>query len=300
MYSVALGAAAGGGFPQWNSNAAACNRARAGDPAALPRSQASLAVSGDGEKWFLLNASPDLREQIGRSAFLHPRSGLRSSPIAGVVLTGADVDCIAGLLSMRERQPLKIYATEAIHEVLAANPVFNVLDQELVARRSVPLDTPTRLDHILSFSLFAVPGKVPLFLEDGSDSPSIDSGELVVAVAISDGQHTLFYIPGCAAMTPALAARVRDAELVYFDGTLWSDDEMIAAGLGPKSGLRMGHMSLSGPQGTLAAFRDLGVRRKILIHLNNSNPVLLSDSPERAAVIAAGWEVAHDGMEIEL
>ncbi len=141
---------------------------------------------------------------------------------------------------------------------------------------------------------------MPLFLEGGTEPPPIETGELTVAVAVSDGRHTLYYIPGCAAVTPAVAARVRNAELVYFDGTLWSDDEMIAAGLGAKSGARMGHMSLSGPNGTIAAFRELGVRRKILIHINNSNPVLLKDSAERAAVVAAGWEVAHDGMEIVL
>ena len=227
-------------------------------------------------------------------------TGLRSSPIAGVVLTGADVDCIAGLLSMRERHPFTIYATRAVHDVLSANPMFEVLDRELVIRRSVPLDTIIALDNVLSFSLFAVPGKVPLFLEGGAEPPPIETGELTVAVAISDGRHTLYYIPGCAAVTPAVAARVRNAELLYFDGTLWSDDEMIAAGLGAKSGRRMGHMSLSGPNGTIAAFRELGVRRKILIHINNSNPVLLKDSAERAAVVAAGWEVAHDGMEIVL
>jgi pyrroloquinoline quinone biosynthesis protein B len=300
VYSVALGAAAGGGFPQWNSNALACNRARAGDPAALPRSQASLAVSSDGARWFLLNASPDLREQIGRSLFLHPRAGLRSSPIAGVVLTGADVDCIAGLLSLRERQPFAIYATRAVHEVLSANPIFEVLDRELVVRQAVPLNTAIELDSRLSLSLFAVPGKVPLYLEGRAHPPPITTGELTVAVAVSDGRHTLYYIPGCAAVTPALTARVRNAELVYFDGTLWSDDELIAAGLGAKSGRRMGHMSLSGPEGTLAAFRELSVRRKVLIHINNSNPVLLEDSAERAAVLAAGWEVAYDGMEIVL
>ena len=234
------------------------------------------------------------------SVFLHPRDGLRSSPIAGVVLTSADVDCIAGLLSMRERQPFTIYATQAVHKVLSANPIFGVLDRELVPRQTVPLDTAIELDSRLSVRLFAVPGKVPLFLEGGAHAPPIETGELTVAVAVSDGRHTLYYIPGCAAMTPALAARVRNAELVYFDGTLWSDGEMIAAGLGAKSGRRMGHMSLSGPDGTIAAFRELGVRRKVLIHVNNSNPVLLEDSAERAAVVAAGWEVAHDGMEIVL
>jgi pyrroloquinoline quinone biosynthesis protein B len=300
VYSVALGAAAGGGFPQWNSNAPACNRARAGDPAALPRSQASLAVSADRQKWFLLNASPDLREQIAHSRFLQPREGLRSSPIAGVVLTGADVDCLTGLLSLRERQPFTVYATRAVHEVLAANPIFEVLDRTLVTRRVVPLNTSVKLDTQLSFSLFAVPGKAPLYLESRADPPAIETGELTVAVALSDARHTLYYVPGCAAVTPAVAARLRDAELVYFDGTLWSDDEMIAAGLGAKSGRRMGHISLSGPEGTIESFRKLGVRRKVLIHINNSNPVLLEESAERTAVIEAGWEVAHDGMEIVL
>jgi pyrroloquinoline quinone biosynthesis protein B len=250
--------------------------------------------------WFLLNASPDLREQIARSKFLHPREGLRSSPIAAVVLTGADVDCIAGLLSMRERQPFTIYATGAVHEVLSANPVFEVLDRRVVSRQVVPLDTAVALDSRLSFRLFAVPGKVPLYLEDGAAAPPIQAGELTVGVAVSEGARTLYYIPGCASMTPALAARLRNAELVYFDGTLWSDEEMIASGLGTKTGRRMGHMSLTGPEGTIAAFRELSVHRKVLIHINNSNPVLLEDSAERATVRAAGWEVAHDGMEIVL
>jgi pyrroloquinoline quinone biosynthesis protein B len=300
MHSVALGAAAGGGFPQWNSNSPACNRARAGDPAAKPRSQASLAVSSNGKRWFLLNASPDLREQIARSPKLHPRDGLRSSPIEGVVLTGAEVDSIAGLLTLRERQSFTIYATRAVHEVLSANPIFEVLNRDYVTRRVVPLDTTIELERGLSFSLFAVPGKVPLFLEPGGGVPSIQTGEMTVAAAVTDGRRTLHFIPACAAMTPALAARIRDADLVYFDGTLWSDDEMIAAGLGDKSGRRMGHMSLSGHDGTIAAFKEIDVRRKVLIHLNNSNPVLLDDSSERAQVVSAGWEVAYDGMEIVL
>jgi len=300
VYSVALGAAAGGGFPQWNSNAPACNRARAGDPAAIPRSQAGLAVSSDGRRWLLLNASPDLRAQIGQSRFLHPREGLRSSPIAGVVLTGGEVDNVAGLLTLRERQALTIYATAAVHAVLDSNPIFEALDRQVVTRHLVALETPVRTDLQLTFTLFAVPGKVPLYLEDPAAAPAVETGEMAVGISVTDGRHTLHYIPGCAAMTPALADRLRNAELVYFDGTLWSDEEMIRAGIGQKSGLRMGHMSVSGPEGTVAAFRELGVRRKVLIHLNNSNPVLLDDSAERAAVTAAGWEVAYDGMEIEL
>ena len=297
MKIAVLGSAAGGGFPQWNSNAEGCRRARAGDRAARPRTQASLAVSLDGARWFLINASPDLREQIGRSVFLHPKSGLRSSPIAGVVLTGGDVDAIAGLLTLRERQPFTLYATARIHGVLEANPIFEVLARDVVRRETMGLDTTVTLDDGLTAELFAVPGKTPLYLE-GADAPAIETGETTVAAVIREAATSVFYIPGCAAMTPALADRLRGAALVFFDGTLWRDDEMIAAGLGPKTGRRMGHMSLDGPEGTLAAFAPLGVARKVLIHINNSNPVLLEDSPERARAVAHGWEVAYDGMEM--
>lgn len=306
MKARILGAAAGGGFPQWNSNAAACRRARSGDPAAPARTQASLAVSQDGEHWFLLNASPDLRQQIEAAPELRPRSGLRSTPIAGVVLTGADVDAIAGLLNLRERQAFTIYATSKIHAVLAANPIFNVLSHECVARQTVKLDEPTPLRHAdgtpsgLNMELFAVPGKVPLYLESEHEAPPIVTGEDTVGARLSDGPHTLYFIPGCAAMVPDLARRLRGADLVFFDGTLWRDDEMIRAGLGSKTGRRMGHMSLSGPEGTIASFADLGVRRRVLVHINNSNPVLLADTPERAALEASGWEVGWDGMEFDL
>jgi len=300
-----LGAAAGGGFPQWNSNAAACRRARAGDPHASPRTQASIAVSADGEHWYLFNASPDLRQQIEATPCLRPHQGLRSSPIAGVVLTGGDVDAIAGLLTLRERHAFSIYATAAIHGILAANPIFDVLARDLVARRSVALGAPIDLalpDGALgglTVELFEVPGKVPLYLEAGA-VPPITESDTTVGAMISDGARRLFFIPGCAGMSDALARRLQGADLVMFDGTLWTDDEMLRAGIGSKTGLRMGHMSVSGPDGTIAAFQAIDVRRKILLHINNSNPILLDDSPEQAAVAAAGWEVAFDGMEIDL
>ncbi|WP_029921345.1 pyrroloquinoline quinone biosynthesis protein PqqB [Nevskia soli] len=305
MKAVVLGAAAGGGFPQWNSNAAACNRARRGDQAARARTQASLAVSNDGEHWFLLNASPDLRQQIEATPVLHPSHGLRSSPIAGVVLTGGDVDAIAGLLTLRERQPFTVYASAKVHGVLKANPIFNVLAADVVVRQTLGLEQPQALLQQdgkasgLTVEFFPVPGKVPLYLEEAGGTPPIVLGEDTVGAMISDGKSRLFYIPGCASMTEALAQRLRGAELVLFDGTLWRDDEMIRAGLGSKTGRRMGHMSLSGPDGTIAAFSTLGVRRKVLVHINNSNPVLLDDSAERAETEAAGWEVAHDGMELQ-
>jgi pyrroloquinoline quinone biosynthesis protein B len=300
-----LGAAAGGGFPQWNSNAPGCRRARSGDPRAMPRTQASIAVSIGGEHWFLFNASPDLRQQIEATPCLQPRHGLRSSPVAGVVLTGGDVDAIAGLLTLRERQAFTIYATAAILQVLDANPIFEVLARDVVVRQAVTLGEaaalalPDGTPSGLAVELFAVPGKVPLYLEDGTVPPIAESDTTVGAKISGAGRH-LFFIPGCARMSDTLAERLQGADAVLFDGTLWTDDEMLRAGIGSKTGQRMGHMSVSGPNGTMAAFRTIDVRRKVLLHINNSNPVLLDDSPERAAVMAAGWDVAYDGMEIAL
>jgi pyrroloquinoline quinone biosynthesis protein B len=304
MKAVVLGAAAGGGFPQWNSNAEACRRARAGDAEALPRTQASLAVSGDGERWFLLNASPDLRQQIQANAILHPRRGLRSSPIEGVILTGADVDAIAGLLHLRERQPFTIYGSDRVLGVLKANSIFGVLG-DCVRRQVVPLGRPFEPTHVdgsrsgLMVEMFAVPGKVALYLETGSSAGELRGapGDTVGVEVTADGKR-LIYVPGCAGMTDALKRRLADAEVVLFDGTLWQDDEMIRLGLGPKSGQRMGHMSVSGAEGTMAAFEGIEVKRKVLVHINNSNPILIDGSDERALLARQGWEVAYDGMEV--
>jgi pyrroloquinoline quinone biosynthesis protein B len=304
---VVLGGAAGGGFPQWNCNCAGCRRARAGDPNAVPRTQASLAVTADGERWVLVNASPDIRQQIGRTPSLAPpESVLRGSPIAAVVLTNADVDHIAGLLSLRERQPVHLCATRRVLDVLARNPIFGVLDPELVARRPLTLDEEVAITDGatatgLVVTAFAVPGKVALWLEDESGAGE-DTGEDTAGLRIAEaasGRH-FFYIPGCAALTPALARRLADAPLVFFDGTTWRDDELAAAGVGSKTAARMGHMSMAGPRGSLEAFRPLATGRKIYTHINNTNPVLLADSDERRTAEAAGWEIAWDGMEISL
>ena len=265
----------------------------------------------DGCSWVVFNASPDLRQQIEQTPALQPAEGLRSSPIVAVVLTGGDVDAVAGLLTMRERQTFAVLATPRVHAILDANPIFEVLSRTVVTRSPLALDTPfpvTRPDGAatgLAVTLFPVPGKVPLYLEGpGLEAPgavvALEESDQTVGAAISDGQATLFFIPSCAAMTPVLRTRLHGAAAVFFDGTLWADDEMIRAGLGPKTGARMGHMSVSGPAGALAAFEGLGVRRRILLHINNSNPILLDDSPERAEVAAAGWDVAYDGMEIAL
>lgn len=306
MRIVVLGAGAGGGCPQWNSHGRACTRARAGDPAVPPRTQASIAASADGMHWFIFNASPDIRQQINRTPCLHPRHGLRDTPISGVVLTGGDIDAITGLLTLRERQPLTIYATRATLDILDANNLFEVLARDIVKRQRVapdtrtPLLTPDGAATGLAVTLFAVPGKVPLYLESPAEAPPITLSESTVGAELFDGTHSAYFIPGCARMTPELAARLRGAELVFFDGTLWRDDEMVASGAGIKTGQRMGHMSLSGPAGSIAAFAPLAVRRRIFIHINNSNPVLMADTPERAQAQAAGWEVGHDGMEVTL
>ncbi len=306
---LVLGAAAGGGFPQWNSNNEASQRARRGDPAALPSTQSSVAVSADGENWVLFNASPDIRQQINDNPQLHPKTGVRHSPIASVLLTNGDVDHVAGLLTLRERYPLSVYATGRVLEVLSANSIFNVLNPEFVDRRSMTLGQgfePRKKDGSgtgLRIVPFAVPGKVALYLEDDSADSNfgtVEEDTIALRVEDSESGRYFLYVPACAQLSSALTDQLDEASLLLFDGTLWQDDEMPLQGAGSKTGKRMGHMSLSGPEGTLAAFADSRVKRKVFIHINNTNPILLSDSPERAAVEAAGWQVAYDGMEITL
>ncbi|MGX9963540.1 pyrroloquinoline quinone biosynthesis protein PqqB [Roseomonas sp. F4] len=296
---IVLGAGAGGGFPQWNSAGPGCLRARAGDPAALPRSQASIAVSADGARWMLVNASPDLRQQIAATPALYPRPGtLRNSPIGAVLLTGAEVDAVAGLLNLRERQAFDLLGAAPTLAMLAQNPIFGVLNPDFVRRRAISLDQAFDVLGI-SVTAYAVPGKVPLFAESGGDPGVAEDGE-AVGLALSAGGGTLHYIPGCAMMTDALRARLAGADCVLFDGTLFDDEEMIRLGAGPKTGRRMGHMPMTGPGSTLEAFATIPVARRVFVHINNTNPALLSDSPERAQLAAAGWEVAEDGMEIRL
>lgn len=307
MRIIVLGSAAGGGFPQWNSNAPACRRARRSDSEVLPRTQASLAISANERDWFILNASPDLRLQVEATLALHPRHGLRSSPIAGVVLTGGDVDAVAGLLHLRERHCFTVYAPERVHGVLAENPIFAVLAPDCVARVVLPLDCPIPLAGAtglsgLAVEAYAVPGKVPLYQEgeDFDPTPS-ESGETIgLAVRETATGKCFHFVPGCAVVNGRLRERLADSALVFFDGTLWQDDEMIRMGVGAKTGRRMGHISMSGADGAIAVFADLGVHRRIFMHINNSNPVLLADSPERREAEAAGWEIAYDGMDVML
>ncbi|MEA5159769.1 pyrroloquinoline quinone biosynthesis protein PqqB [Cereibacter johrii] len=293
---IVLGSAAGGGLPQWNCNCAGCRTARA-EPA-LRNGQCALAASADGESWFLVNASPDLRQQILDTPALHPRHGLRHSPIAGVILTNAEVDAVAGLLTLREGWPFAIHAHPDVLEVLAANPIFGVLRPEIVPRRPMLPETPFEpvlacgRASGLTVRSFAVPGKPALWREEEGAAEG-DS----IGLELSAGGRRAFILPGCAEVTPALACRLAGADLVFFDGTLWQDDEMIRAGLSQKTGRRMGHISISGPAGAMAALAPLGIARKVFVHINNSNPVLMPGSPERAEAERAGWCVPGPGME---
>lgn len=289
-----LGAAAGGGLPQWNCGCENCNLARSGQ---IPsQTQSSVAFSANGREWAVLNASPDIRQQLADCPDLHP-TGLRELPLRSVLLTNGDIDHVAGLLTLREMQPFVVYATAGIHEVLNENPIFAALNESVVIRHTITLDEPTEIAPGLTATLFAVPGKVPLYLEgDVVDTELL--GEQTVGVHLQADGKDAYYIPGCAKLTDDMRDRLRGAALVFFDGTLWRDDEMVRAGLGSKTGKRMGHMSMSGEDGTIAAFADLDVGQRVFVHMNNTNPVLRPDSAERAEAEAAGWIVGQDQMEV--
>ncbi len=298
LNAIVLGAAAGGGFPQWNCRCPICRLAWEGDPRVRPRTQASLAVSADGRDWVLLNASPDLRAQIQVTPALRPRGVPRGSPIGGVVLTGAEVDQVAGLLTLRERGGFAVYASAETLTAIEDNPIFDVLAADVVQRRAVALAQAFALPNGLQAELFAVPGKVALYLEKDDPELAAETG-VNVGVEIMSGGARLIYVPGAAAITQPLLERLRRANVVLFDGTLFDDHEMIVSGTGTKTGRRMGHIPLDGADGTLQQLGGLSGRR-ILTHINNTNPILVDGSAQRLKVEAAGFEVAQDGMEISL
>ncbi len=295
-----LGSGAGGGVPQWNCGCRVCQLAWSGDSRVKPRTQVGLALSVDGANWVLLNASIDLRQQILATPALQPKGAGRHSPIGAVVLTNAEVDSSAGLLALRERQPLD----DVRH---AGDPGCDRRQSDVrrastaTSRRAAPSVSARQFEPLpgIKLELFAIPGKVPLWLEEGNVSTD-DIGEGTVCVAVEAAGKRLVYAPGCAHVTEDLDARIANADVLFFDGTLFADDEMIANGLGDKTGRRMGHMPVSGPGGTLESLARHAHVRRILIHINNSNPILIEGSPEEAKVKAAGWEIAFDGMEIAL
>src|SRR5262245_13381954 len=243
LTAIVLGSAAGGGYPQWNCRCPVCQLAWAGDRRVRPRTQASLAVSANGEDWVLINASPDLPEQLRRAMVLHPRGGTRGSPIKAVVLTGAEIDQVAGLLSLREREPFALCATAGTLAVIEQNNVFGVLPHDVVNRQVMAPGELHRLPGSLTAELFAVPGKLPLYLE-GDDPDTMSETAGTAGVELSANGARLLYIPGAAAVNAAMRERLARADVVFFDGTLYRDDEMITSATGYKTGRRMGHMSI--------------------------------------------------------
>lgn len=289
-----LGAAAGGGFPQWNCGCACCSLARAGDPRATPRTQDAVAVSSDGERWVLLNASPDILRQIAQSTFLWPRAP-RHSPIVALALCNGDVDHVAGLLSLRERQPLGLAATDAVLSGLfERNVLFRTLQRFEGQLTRVPLVLGRAASIAgLSITAHAVAGKAPIHLHGVVAAREDDPGQNTALEIEAHGKR-LLYAPAVASLDglPSLDA----PDVLLFDGTFWSSDELIAQGLGDARAEDMAHLPV---QSSLRALAAAGARRKVFVHVNNTNPMLIAGSPERLAVEAAGCEVAFDGMELD-
>lgn len=293
MKIIILGAAAGGGLPQWNCGCGNCNAARAGRIPSL--TQSSVAVSADGRAWSILNASPDIRMQLAATPALHP-TGARDVPLRSVLVTNGDIDHVAGLLTLRESQPFDLIATAAIHQALSDNPMLAALRSDLVPRRTVALDQTVDLAPGLTATLFAVPGKVPLYQEGAVVETGL-IGETTVGVELTANGRRALYIPGCADMPDWLKARIDGADALLFDGTLWDDDEMIRMGLGQKTGRRMGHMPATL---TIDEMAGVNVGQRIFVHMNNSNPLTDPSTPQAAEARAQGWLIARDGMEITL
>jgi pyrroloquinoline quinone biosynthesis protein B len=301
-----LGSAAGGGFPQWNCGCPNCRGLREGAIAATARTQESVAVSADRRTWVLLNASPEIRQQIESFRPLHPR-GPRDSPISAVLLTNGDLDHCLGLLSLRESHPLTVYATERVRRGFTeGNVLYRTLQRfpgqvtwrDLKIGREEDLTDHEGRSTGLAVEAVAVPGKVALHLE-GLHPPDPEDSVGFRLREQSSGR-VLAYLSAVGAVSPAVSQAVADADVVFLDGTFWSSDELPRLGVGDKRAEQMAHLPVGGLDGSLAVLPAPRAVRRVLIHLNNTNPVLRDDSPERAAVAAAGWEVAHDGMEIDL
>jgi pyrroloquinoline quinone biosynthesis protein B len=290
-----LGSAAGGGLPQWNCGCANCVRARAGDAAVPPRAQPSIAVSADGVRWSIVNAAPDVREQMARFPGLHPRAGTRDVPLDTVVVTNPDIDHVLGLLVLREALPYRIVSTPFVRDlVLDHNAVYRILAP---AWGVAKLDQPVQLDRDghLEARLFPVPGKVPTW----AASLAPNHPEATCAVRITDTRtgRRLVYAPGVAKLDAGTLAELEAAACVFVDGTFFTTDELIRSRPGAPDAFAMGHAPISGPGGTLAVLAELRAR-KLYVHMNNTNPVLDAGSEAAALVRRAGIEIAMDGMEL--
>jgi pyrroloquinoline quinone biosynthesis protein B len=294
-----LGAAAGGGFPQWNCGCPNCRDVRSGVLGAQPLTQECVAISGDGERWLLLNASPEIRSQIESCPELHPR-GPRHSPIAAIVLTNGDLDHCLGLLSLRESHPLVVFATERVRlGFTECNVLYRTLQRFPGQVTWRALEAGREADIAgLGVEALPAPGKPPIHLE-GSGEP--DPGDNI-GLLIHDRRtgKRLAYFSAAAALTPAMSAAFDRADCVFFDGTFWASDELIALGLGDKRAEQMAHLPVGGEGGSLRALAAVRAPKRVYIHINNTNPLLRPRSPERKQAEAAGWEIAHDGMEVSL
>jgi len=302
MKVVLLGTAAGGGFPQWNCWCPTCRVARHAPDRAHPRTQSSVAVSADGQRWFLLNASPDVREQLGRLPIAEPQ-GHRHVAVAGVVLTDAELDHSLGLVLLREGRSLQVHATRPVLHTLEHDSKLLPVTRAFADVRTCTLAVgmPIELAHPgdgpsgLLVEAFVVPAGPPRFAT--TDEPGHTVG-LLVHDRRTGG--TLAYAPACGGLDSRLLARLGAADLLLFDGTFWTDDEMIALGVGTKRAREIDHLPLSGEGGSLEQLESLTRPRRVYVHINNTNPILLEDSPERAAVTRAGIEVGMDGMSFEV
>jgi pyrroloquinoline quinone biosynthesis protein B len=291
-----LGSAAGGGSPQWNCGCPVCTavRSRAG----LARTQSSVAVSADRRRWFLINASPDVRTQIEAFPGLHPHDD-RTTPLAAILLTDAELDHTLGLLLLREaRAGLVLYATPAVHETLCAGSgILRTLERYCpVEWRAVHPGAGLALADGLSCRAFDVPTTKRARFGAG-----VAHGR-VVGYRLTDERSggTLVYLPGVQSLTPALRAEIKGCDCLLIDGTCWRDDELVRLGLAGKTSREMGHLPIDGPDGSLGRLPSLGVGRTIFVHMNNTNPILLADAPERRIVEESGMEVAVDGLEVQV
>ena len=307
MFLRVLGSAAGGGFPQWNCACVNCGGMREGLIAASPRTEESIALSVDGEDWFLINASPEIHAQIESFSPLHPRRS-RSTPIQAIVLTNGDLDHCLGLLSLRENHRLVLYATDSVRRGFTeGNVLYRTLQRfaEQVTWRTLKLDVEEPVLHAdgrpsgLTVTAVAVPGKPPIHLEGlvSSGEPELNVG-LRFRQSASGG--VLVYCPAVGRITSSVLNALEGADCVLFDGTFWSSDELSAPGFLEKSAEDLAHWPVGGPEGSLSILSKIDASRRVFIHINNTNPMLREDSHERKLVEAAGWEVAWDGMEIRL
>ncbi len=302
MRILVLGSSAGGGFPQWNCNCRNCRGVREGTLSAKPRTQSSIAVSADSESWVLINASPDILAQLKANPVLQPARRIRDTGIAGIILVDSQIDHTTGLFMLREGAPLQVYSTASVREDLTSgNPIFNVLSSYCTVEwHQVRTGESFSVPGVERLSFVAIPvaSKAPPFSPHRERPRGDDNIGLLVRDAASGG--TLFYAPGLAEIDEAIASAMRRADCLMVDGTCWTDDEMIRIGAGHKRALEMGHLAQSGEKGMIAQLRRFPGPRKILIHINNTNPILDEDSPERAELEREGIEVAYDGMEVTL